>query len=101
MNLAIFSKRGTSPRNPNLNTTRRPAASTTRPALIALPAAADRKRNTLVAVWQINPQSGRVECHWTADSNEIAQWWSRPRTQRAGLILAAAQQSAAMRGTKI
>jgi hypothetical protein len=52
-----------------------------------------RTRPEIIAIWSPNPKTGRIECRWTADPGEIAGWLSRPWIERAGIILAAAQQS--------
>ncbi|MCV9907620.1 hypothetical protein OIV19_08330 [Brucella sp. HL-2] len=51
------------------------------------------KASQLTAIWHINPQNGRVECHWTKDPEEIAAHQSLPVLERFGLILAASQQN--------
>lgn len=45
------------------------------------------------AVWSVNADTGRIECRWTTDGDEIAEWLCRPLIERAGLILAATQPS--------
>ncbi|MBR2688916.1 hypothetical protein ACHMW4_19965 [Mesorhizobium sp. UC22_110] len=52
-----------------------------------------RTRPEIIAIWSPNPDTGRIECRWTADRDEIARWLSRPWIERAGIILAAAQQA--------
>lgn len=61
-------------------------------AEVARDAAADR-RVPLTALWVVNPQNGRVECHWSKDAEEIAAHQSLPVLERFGLILAASQQN--------
>ncbi|ANG99138.1 hypothetical protein A8A54_21500 [Brucella pseudogrignonensis] len=48
---------------------------------------------SLTALWSVNPQNGRVECHWSKDAEEIAAHQSLPVLERFGLILAASQQN--------
>lgn len=47
----------------------------------------------LTAIWQVNPQNGHVECHWTTDPEAIASYQALPVLERFGLILAASQQN--------
>ncbi|MBA8840557.1 hypothetical protein [Ochrobactrum sp. RH2CCR150] len=47
----------------------------------------------LMTIWYVNPENGRVECRWTKDSDEIAQYRSLPVLERFGLLLAAGQQN--------
>ncbi|MBD7992152.1 hypothetical protein [Ochrobactrum sp. AN78] len=49
----------------------------------------------LTALWQVNPQNGHVECHWTTNPEDIASYQALPVLERYGLILAASQQSRA------
>ncbi|RUR06196.1 hypothetical protein ELZ19_08505 [Brucella abortus] len=45
-----------------------------------------------VAIWKADPSTGRIECHWTTDPNEVSAWLARSCFEQAGLIMAAVQQ---------
>lgn len=45
-----------------------------------------------VAIWKADPATGRIECHWTTDPNEVSAWLARSCFEQAGLIMAAVQQ---------
>jgi hypothetical protein len=49
--------------------------------------------NELVAIWAVNASTGRIECRWTKDVEEIALWESSSPFERFGLIVAAARQN--------
>jgi hypothetical protein len=51
------------------------------------------KTSRLTTIWYVNPENGRVECRWTTDPDEIAQYRSLPVLERFGLLLAAGQQN--------
>ncbi|BCP52348.1 hypothetical protein K32_09650 [Kaistia sp. 32K] len=98
MNLVFFASRSVSARNnarffsasafsPKIGAA---AAAPSFPTFRAKSASTDPRP---VAVWSVNPDTGRVECRWTTDGDEIAEWLSRPWIERAGLILAAVQPS--------
>lgn len=60
-----------------------------------------RTRPEIIAIWSPNPDTGRIECRWTTDRDEIAGWLSRPWIERAGIILAAAQQARFAKGGRL
>ncbi|AEW18726.1 predicted protein [Brucella pinnipedialis M163/99/10] len=45
-----------------------------------------------MAIWKADPSTGRIECHWTTDPNEVSAWLARSCFEQAGLIMAAVQQ---------
>lgn len=93
MNLVFFAPRSTLTRCRDrflpMRADARPIAS----AIVPFDRKSVRTGARLTAIWHVNPETGRIECRWTNDSDEIARWLSRPWIERAGLILAAAQQS--------
>lgn len=52
-----------------------------------------RKEPELVAIWYVNASSGRIECRWTSDPQEVSTWRKTSRFHRFGFVLAAAQQN--------
>lgn len=93
MNLVFFASRSVPARNRNRFFSTRAEASSATSSLVPFRAKPAPTSQRLVAVWSVNPDTGRIECRWTANNDEIARWLSRPWVERAGLILAAAQQS--------
>lgn len=62
----------------------------TDPQIATQPAAC---RSHLFAIWQVNPQTGRIECQWKSISEETELCWSASSFERFGMILALTQQA--------